>query len=162
LATKGRAKPIVYHFFPPIIEQDRLLGHFHLSCTFNNRRLLLGRLGLLLLLSGPTECGAERLRPDAQPTRLLDDRLVYRQCRAVDLDDILQNDGQSKKGLHEKEGGGGGGCLFKVNLGIGRHPSVADEVHDPFLAFIRRKVETGRKVALQKKRVNYLSLRLCE
>jgi len=54
--------------------------------------LLLGRLCLLLLLllPSPTERGTERLRSDAQPTRLFDDRLVYWQCRAVNLDDILQ------------------------------------------------------------------------
>lgn len=39
-------------------------------------------------------------------------------------------------------------CLFKVNLGIGGHPSVADEVDDPFFAFIWGKVEAGREVAL--------------
>ena len=42
-------------------------------------------------------------------------------------------------------------CLFEVDFGIGRHSSVADEVNDPFLAFIRGEVETGRKVALQKR-----------
>jgi hypothetical protein len=40
-------------------------------------------------------------------------------------------------------------CLFEVDLGVGSHPSVADEVDDPFLAFIWGKVETGREVALR-------------
>jgi hypothetical protein len=41
-------------------------------------------------------------------------------------------------------------CLFKVDLGVRGHPSVADEVDDPFFAFIRSKVEAGREVAFGK------------
>jgi hypothetical protein len=79
--------------------------HVHLSCTLNDHGLLLGRLCPLLLLSSPTERGTERLRPDAQPTGLLDDRLVYRQSRAVYLNDILHKNCQSGKGRYERERG---------------------------------------------------------
>ena len=57
-------------------------------------------------------------------------------------------DYQSKKVVMREEGQKK--YLFEIDLGVGGHPSVADEVDDPFLAFIRGKVETGRKVALRK------------
>jgi len=41
-------------------------------------------------------------------------------------------------------------CLFKVDFGVGGHPSVADEVDNPFFAFVWGKVEAGREVALGK------------
>ncbi len=87
-----RARPsLLYTSLPPAYNRTRhlLRGHFHLSCTGNDRWLFLGGLCLLLLLSSPTERGTERLRPDTQSTGLLDDRLVYRQRRAVNLNDIL-------------------------------------------------------------------------
>lgn len=49
-------------------------------------------------------------------------------------------------------------CLFKVNLGVGGHPSVTDEVDDPFFAFIWGKVEAGREVAFGKIRESVLFL----
>jgi len=49
-------------------------------------------------------------------------------------------------------------CLFKVDLGVGGHPSVADEVDDPFFAFIWGEVEAGREVALRRIRRSALSL----
>ena len=50
-------------------------------------------------------------------------------------------------------------CLFKVNLHVGGHPSVTDEVDDPIFAFIWGKVQMGGKVAFGKnKRVSSLSL----
>jgi hypothetical protein len=61
------------------------------SGTLDNCRLLLFGLRLLLL-SCPTECGAKSLGSDAQPTRLLDDGLVYWQRRTVNLDNILRQD----------------------------------------------------------------------
>ena len=89
-----RARPTLsYTTLPPTYNRT---GYVHLSCTLNDRGLLLGGLcPLLLLLSSPTERGTERLRPDAQPTGLLDDRLVYRQSRAVYLNDILHKNCQS-------------------------------------------------------------------
>ena len=105
LVQRARANLIVYHFSPSYNRQGRLRGHFHLSCTFNDRWLFRGRLCLLLLLSGSTERGAERLCPDTQSTRLLDDRLVYRQCWAVDLNDVLQEELLVQKGnMKRKEG----------------------------------------------------------
>lgn len=99
-----RARPtLLYTTLPPTYNITR---HVHLSCTLNDHGLLLGRLcPLLLLLSSPTERGTERLRPDAQPTGLLDDRLVYRQSRAVYLYDILHKICQSGKGRYERESG---------------------------------------------------------
>ena len=66
----------------------------------------------------------------------------------MDLDDVLYEGLSVQKGRYE--GGGTKKYLFEIDLGVGGHPSVADEVDDPFLAFIRGKVETGRKVALWK------------
>ena len=37
--------------------------------------------------------------------------------------------------------------LFKVDLGVSGHPCVADEVDDPFLAFVWGEVEACREVA---------------
>jgi hypothetical protein len=49
-------------------------------------------------------------------------------------------------------------CLFKVDLGVGGHPSVTDEVDDPFFAFVWGKVEAGREVAFGKIRGSVLFL----
>jgi len=93
LLLQGRRQLYRIRFFP--LQQNKTdYKGFDSSCTFyNNCRLLLGRLCLLLLLLLPSsaERGTKRLRSDAQPTRLFDDRLVYWQCRTVNLDDILQD-----------------------------------------------------------------------
>ena len=76
--------------FSTTTEQHRLQGAFLvLSGTLDNCWLLLYRLHLLVLCC-LTECGAESLGSDAQPTCLLNDRLVYWQCWVVNLNDILQ------------------------------------------------------------------------
>ena len=49
-------------------------------------------------------------------------------------------------------------CLFKVNLHVGGHPSVTDEVDDPIFAFIWGKVQMGGKVAFGKVRGSVLFL----
>jgi len=89
LPATERAWTTLSYTFRPQQQNKANYKDFDSSCTLHNdRRLLLSRL--CLLLPSPAEGGTERLRSDAQPTRLFDDRLVYWQCGAVNLDDILQ------------------------------------------------------------------------
>ena len=56
----------------PLQQNKANYTYFDSSCTLHNdRRLLLGRL--CLLLPSPAEGSTERLRSDTQPTRLFDD-----------------------------------------------------------------------------------------
>ena len=87
--------------------------YFSSSGTLNDSRLFL--CGWSLLLSRPTERCTKRLRSDTQSTGLFDDRLVYRQCRAVDLDDVLREDDRLA-GVSEKATKDGGARTFSRSI----------------------------------------------
>lgn len=89
LPATERVRTTLSYTFRPLQQNKANYKDFDSSCTLHHDRwLLLSRL--CLLLPSPAEGGTERLRSDTQPTRLFDDRLVYWECGAVNLDDILQ------------------------------------------------------------------------
>lgn len=67
-----RAWTTLSYMLRPLQQNKANYKDFDSSCTLHNdRRLLLGRL--CLLLPSPAKGSTERLRSDTQPTRLFDD-----------------------------------------------------------------------------------------
>lgn len=90
---------------------------------------------LLCLLRRAADGDAEGLCPYSELSSLLDDSLVDRLWRPVDVNDILEGWKLVEEVRYRKTA-----YLLQVDLSISTHPALSNQVHDPLLALLLRQI----------------------